>query len=295
MSPLVWFFSLTFAVSWACWLWGASMGPAAGGPGGVPVAAIVLLYAGTFAPALVAVALSARAGGSEGVSSLLAGIVRADVPARWYLFALVYFPGLKLAAFAVHRIAAGTWPPFGDLPWYLLIGAIAMSTPVQAGEEIGWRAYALPRLAARLGFGGASVVVGVVWAVWHLPLFFMPGVDNYGESFTYFVVAVTALSVAMGWLYVRTGGSVLLVMLMHSTVNQTPFVLPSSNPRIANPFTPSASLVGWLTAALLCAGAAYLLVRMRRRTAPVSWQWRSRVGVAAEGDRQRSRRGPAPR
>lgn len=141
-----------------------------------------------------------------------------------------------------------------------------MSTPVQAGEEIGWRGYALPRLAARLGFARASLLLGVIWAVWHLPLFFIPGVDNYRQSFTLSLIAVTALSVAMAWLYMHTSGSLLLVMLMHSSVNQTSFVIPSANPTTTNPFALSASLVGWLTAAFLWIGAAYLLARMRHIT-----------------------------
>lgn len=264
MLQVIGYFALTFAVSWACWLAGAAMPRTGDGAGDMAAGAVVLLYLGTFAPALVALAAAALAGGSGALGRLLQGLVRAEVPARWYLFALAYFPSLKLAAFVVHRVTHGEWPPFGSLPWYLVFGAIAMSTPVQAGEEIGWRSYALPRLAARLGFGWAGIVVGVVWAVWHLPLFFVPGVDNHGESFTGFVVAVTAISVAMAWLYVQTGGSVLLVMLMHSTINQTGFVLPSSSPKVADPLAMHLSLVGWLTLVFLWAGAAYFLVRLRR-------------------------------
>jgi membrane protease YdiL (CAAX protease family) len=70
----------------------------------------------------------------------------------------------------------------------------------QVGEELGWRGYALPRLARRFGLGGASLVLGVLWAGWHLPLFYMLGGDTVGQSFPLFVCQVTALSVAIAWL-----------------------------------------------------------------------------------------------
>ena len=82
----------------------------------------------------------------------------------------------------------------------LLILAIPVSTPVQSGEEIGWRGYALPRLTARLGLAPASVVVGVLWALWHLPFFFIQGVDKTGQSFLVYLLACTAMSIAMAWL-----------------------------------------------------------------------------------------------
>jgi len=234
-----------------------SAGPA------LPVLATALLYVGTFAPAVVALLMTARSGEPGGGTTLLDRVFQGNVPARWYAFAVGYLPAIKLAAAVVHRVAAGAWPPFGDTPWYVVVGALAVSTPVQAGEEIGWRGYALPRLAARLGFARASLLLGVIWAVWHLPLFVIPGVDNYGQSFTLFLIVVPALSVAMAWLYMQTRGSLLLVMLMHSAVNQTGFVIPSANRTTTNPFALSASLVGWLTAAFLWIGAAYLLARMR--------------------------------
>ncbi len=263
---LVWYFSLTFAVSWACWVTaGAVQRVASVGPG-LPVLATVLLYVGTFAPAVVALSMTARTGEPGGATTLIGRVFQGNVPARWYAFAVGYLPAIKLAAALVHRVTAGTWPPFGDTPWYVVVGALAISTPVQAGEEIGWRGYALPRLAVRFGFARASLLLGVIWAVWHLPLFFIPGVDNYRQSFTLSVIAVTALSVAMAWLYLHTGGSLLLVMLMHSAVNQTSFLIPSANPTTTNPFALSASLVGWLTAAFLWIGAAYLLARMRHIT-----------------------------
>jgi len=166
----------------------------------------------------------------------------------------------------IHRVATGEWPRFGHEPLYFMLAATIGSTILfgQAGEEIGWRGYALPRLAGRFGLASASVVLGIIWAAWHLPLFFLPGTDTTGQSFPLYLLAVTALSVAIAWLYARTNGSLLLTMLMHAAVNNTKNIVPSVDQNATNPFALSTSLVAWLTTGLLWVCAGYFLVRMRR-------------------------------
>ena len=107
-----------------------------------------------------------------------------------------------------------------------MLAALLVSTWVQAGEEVGWRGYLLPSLARRLGLGGATLVVGIIWAVWHLPLFFIPGSGSDGQSFPLYLAHVTALSVAMGWLYWKSAGSLLVVMVMHAAINNTGSLVP---------------------------------------------------------------------
>jgi membrane protease YdiL (CAAX protease family) len=171
-------------------------------------------------------------------------------------------PAIKLSAALLHRVVTGQWPRFGPEPWYLMAGAIAVSTWVQAGEEIGWRGYALPRLSNRFGLGAASIILGIIWACWHVPFFFIRASDTLGQSFPLYLLQVTALSVAIAWLYWRTNGSLLLVMLMHAAVNNTKDIVSSVVPGATNPFAFSSSLVAWLTVALLWLCAGYFLIRM---------------------------------
>ena len=113
------------------------------------------------------------------------------------------------------------------------------------------------------GLGAASIILGAIWASWHLPLFFMQNTDTYGQSFPLYLLQVMALSVAMAWLYWRSGGSLFLVMLMHASVNNTLGIVPSAVPGASDPLTFNASLIGWITAALLWVVAIPLLFRMR--------------------------------
>ncbi|MEW6323603.1 MAG: CPBP family intramembrane glutamic endopeptidase [Acidobacteriota bacterium] len=137
-----------------------------------------------------------------------------------------------------------------------------MSTPAQAGEEIGWRGYALPGLAARVGFGPASLIIGVVWASWHLAIFFTPASDTFGPSFPLYLRQVTALSATMAWLHWRTGGSLLPVMLFHAAVNNTKDIVPSALAGATNSFSMQGSLAACLAVALLWLGAAWCLAKM---------------------------------
>jgi uncharacterized protein len=250
------FLALTFLASWVCF-------PAATSSNGVRQ---IIYLLGVFAPALVALALTYRIEGTAGVSALLSRIAKPRASALWYVFAISYMALIKLAGAVVYRIALGTWPAFGNDPIYLMLGATLISTPVQAGEEIGWRGYALPRLERLIGLGPGSVVLGLVWAAWHLPFFLITGTDKSGQSFVVYAIGATAISVAMAWVYWRTDGSLLLVMLMHAAINNTKDLVPSPPVPPGNPFTLAASPMTWITAALLSVTAIVLLVQFPNRT-----------------------------
>jgi membrane protease YdiL (CAAX protease family) len=87
------------------------------------------------------------------------------------------------------------------------------------GEEIGWRGYALPRLQARGSALGASLILGPIWALWHLPLWLAGTLGRTASLYAAFVVSVIALSVILTWVYNSTGGNLLLVVLLHATFN----------------------------------------------------------------------------
>jgi membrane protease YdiL (CAAX protease family) len=226
------------------------------------VAGQLLILGGAFSPAIAALSLTAWTDGASGVRALARRILIADVPGRYYAFAVLYLITIKLTAALLHRMVMGAWPQFNVEALLVAPFAIALSTPVQAGEEIGWRGYALPRLAERFGLARASLLLGVIWAVWHVPQFYIAGADTYHQSFIVWAPQVVAMSVALAWLYARTGGSLLLVMLLHAAVNNTKDIFPSPLAEPGGVFSLHASPVSWLTLLLLWGGAACLLRRM---------------------------------
>jgi membrane protease YdiL (CAAX protease family) len=251
------FLVLTFLAAWAFFV------PLALFPELGPVAAVVAAL-GAYTPSVIALWLTNRSDGRAGVEALVARVFRLRVAVRWYVFAAGYMVAVKLVVALIHRGATGVWPRFGDEPWFLMLVALVVSTPFQAGEEIGWRGYALPRLASRMGLARASLLLGLVWAVWHLPLFFVQAAGTYHQSFPMYTLQVIALSVTFTWLYVRTGGSLALVMLLHAAINNTKDIVPSVMEGATQTFGLTASLVGWLTVAVLWVPALYFLCIFRR-------------------------------
>jgi membrane protease YdiL (CAAX protease family) len=144
----------------------------------------------------------------------------------------------------------------------MVLGTV-VSILAQAGEEVGWRGYALPRLAAYVGLGGASLLIGLIWALWHLPLFVLPDSGSTGQSFLAYLLQVTAMSVVFAFLYWKTDGSLLLVMLLHAAVNNTTGIVPAAVGEGITAIAFGASLVAWATVALSWAVAVPLLLLMR--------------------------------
>jgi membrane protease YdiL (CAAX protease family) len=279
-GALLSFFGITFALTWTSWIAAALLVRERASTGVLqsPITA-VLLVLGIGAPAIVALGVTARSGGRAAVGMLVRPLVEWRIATRWYVFAVGYIVVVKLTAAVAHRWVEGVWPSFGAQAWYVLLAASVFSTLVggQVGEELGWRGYALPRMETLGGLGPASAVLGVVWAAWHLPLFYMPGADTYGQSFPLYVTQVTGLSVAVAWLYGHTRGSLLLVMLMHASLNNLTGIVPGVARAATNPFVPDAPMLGWLTAAAIWTAAVYFLAHMPSRGEPIA------VGKSSHG------------
>jgi membrane protease YdiL (CAAX protease family) len=263
---LLLFFLLSFFIAWLFFI---AAGLLSGSSPQFSIIAQVFFLIGAISPGLVATILTAKKDGTEGVRLLIGRIFRTEVSLRWYFFAIGYMAIIKLTAAVIFRFSYGHWPEFGTTPWYVMLGAIAVSMWVQAGEEVGWRGYALPLMTHQFGLAGSSLILGIIWALWHIPFFYIQGSDAFNQSFPLYLMQVTALSVAMAWLVWKTNGSLLPVMILHAAINNTKDIVPSALKEGANPMTLNGSPIAWITLGLLWFFAFYFLYRMNEKLRPL--------------------------
>ena len=218
-----------------------------------------LVFLITFISALPALIAAWLVPGESGIGPLLRPVLRWRVDARWYLLALVGPTVLFVVAVGIHVVVDGapatSWlsiPRGADLTF--LVGALVAGS---FGEEVGWRGFALPRLQACYTPLVGSVIVGVIWATWHLWPVITPG----GGSITWLValetyVRLLATSVIYGWIFNATGGSVLLVMLAHVGHNIAVRVTPAPPLLVAALYLIAAVIVVLSTRATKMKGSA---------------------------------------
>ena len=139
---------------------------------------------------------------------------------RWRVSPIFYLAaiGLPLIAYAIGLAAyvlLGNQAP--DLPGEITIVGLVLFVLV-IGEEIGWRGFMLPVLLGRMSPLLASLVVGVLWALWHAPLYFIPGMPSEGDPYLAFVAWVIPLTFVLTWLWLRTR-SVIVATVAHGSAN----------------------------------------------------------------------------
>ncbi|QNK02401.1 type II CAAX endopeptidase family protein [Dyella telluris] len=146
-------------------------------------------------------------------------VLRWRVRPVWYLLAL----GLPVAlGFMAIGIAVALKPALGAAvsfkPWYLFPLYLLMTIVGGGLEEFGWRGITQDEWARSIGPLRAALLIAPIWALWHLPLFFLPGVAQYHGNFALFLAGQFGIALLLGWLYTRTQ-SILLCVLMHAASN----------------------------------------------------------------------------
>jgi membrane protease YdiL (CAAX protease family) len=250
--PLVSFFLMAYAFSWIL-----SIPAVLSAWGILPAATFVVFFTiKSFGPFMAAYIMTSVIEGREGVLRLRRSLrqVRAGWP--WYAFILVGVPALLFLGIA---ILPGALASFQGIPPHFL--AIYLVTFVliffgggPLGEEPGWRGFALPRMQPRYGPLWGTLLLGALWAFWHLPDFLTvaqrggPG-TNFTRlaiiNFPVFFVMVMAMAVIFTWVFNHTGGSVFIAILLHASINAFGTVVALFSARIVTVLTWQYASASW--------------------------------------------------
>src|SRR5215212_2550982 len=173
--------------------------------------------------------LAALEGRKGGVRELLGRFLIWRVGIQWWAFALLFMIIPAVAALYLFHLFGGPpvdWSGLG--PLYSVVPSIIILTIFAGmGEEFGWRGFALPRLQARYNALVSSLIIGVLWGLWHIPLYFVKGTSQYDwrmaggliPTFLGYTVFVIAWSIQYTWVFNNTKGSVLLAAVVHGAGN----------------------------------------------------------------------------
>lgn len=170
--------------------------------------------AALFGPAIGACAVLLVNEGGPGLRRLLARfrVRRADLP--WLAVACLLPPALTVPVWLL-----GSRSGSPELRLTPLTAVSFVLAVLIVGEEVGWRGYALPYLLRRQSALAASLVLGAVWALWHLPNFLLPGFPHRGLPMPAFLLMVVAYSILFTWLYGKTAGSLTVAVVFHAAIN----------------------------------------------------------------------------
>ncbi|WP_168203276.1 CPBP family intramembrane glutamic endopeptidase [Oceanispirochaeta crateris] len=217
-KPVRKFFVLTFCLSWIFWLPMIMVGEDH----------FLLRVAGTYGPLTAAVLLTANREGLKGLKKLLSSLLLWKTGLIWYVFCFFSTAVLALIALGIYSLLDRNKLLFNDPSQLFLSIPIFIYVLIFSvlGEETGWRGFALPKLQEKYGTLKASFIIGLIWAFWHSPLFFIEGNFHQEIPLWLFILQEIYISIVISWIYNKTGGSLLLVHIFHAASNTTLGLLP---------------------------------------------------------------------
>jgi len=227
------FFLLTYAFAWPLWIPGVLDGVGVALPLDVTKYTTLVVLVGAFAPMIAAITLVWRHSGRKGVKAFFVRLLGLRLEpvhlAAAFVLPILIHAIAHYLSLAVGWDVAQTLIP-SDLPVspiVLVIPYFILMLVVGGGqEEFGWRGYAQEPLQARIGVIPASLIIGVIWGVWHLPLWFMAGDMHGSYSFLAFLMMTTSISVIYAWLYNSSDKKLIPVLFLHAMSNTAAPFLP---------------------------------------------------------------------
>ena len=228
----VWlFFLVAFGWSWLFWIPVALISRGLSVPAGLESFLNGPFNPAAWGPLIAALLVTFLEEGKDGVKKLLKRGLDFRFGRAWYFVIFLLFPVLIGGALLLAVLTGEPAPELTALAnpvsipiafvYILLLGG-----PLQ--EEFGWRGYALERLQKRWNALVSSIVIGLVWGAWHLPLFFMPRQEFYYQRPIWgLMLSTTLVAVLFTWLYNNTRGGILAALLFHTMFNLSHYLFPT--------------------------------------------------------------------
>lgn len=168
------------------------------------------------APTISATILTYLRSRWAGLRALYSRIVQWRFGIQWYALIVVVLP---LVGFLISRMLVTHSQYDVSTAGMVLLLVLKELILGPLGEELGWRGFALPRLLQRFSPFVASLILGAIWGIWHIPAFFVSTLPQGGLALPTFLVAALCMSILVTWLYLHTGRSVLVAVLFHLMIN----------------------------------------------------------------------------
>jgi membrane protease YdiL (CAAX protease family) len=165
--------------------------------------------------------------GKKGLKSLLSGLLKIRIKWYWFVLSIFLFPlVLILSSWIASFFGSPFYNPLNKLPSLIPVFLI-ITVQAGIGEEIGWRGVMTPELNKRFKLVPASIITGILWGIWHTPLFFTPDMFQFQmaelfgfvPSMLYYMVFLTSSSVIYSIGFTKSKGSLLVPILFHGSLN----------------------------------------------------------------------------
>lgn len=227
-TDLIKFFAIAIGFTWLFWV-----------PDGLGKRGLLpdtfwtnLGFPGAWGSLLAALYLVAKEEGLDGIKNFLKKGTDYKFGKGWWAVVLLLLPALIVIAYFISILTEGVVPPSlaeGMYQYLPFIYFIVMFTGGPFQEEFGWRGYALPRLQSMYSPFVSTLILGFIWAFWHLPQFLVPYEKTgmfYITPIWSFILSIMATAFVFTWVHNHTNGSVLSALLLHTQMNFFYWIFP---------------------------------------------------------------------
>ena len=224
-KKLIRFFVIAFAFSWV--IWGIGVFLSSFTDIDLPMWVVLpIVIIGAFGPFVSSVLLTNKSGGKEAVITFLKrGLKVKEVPGLiWLAMFLIPIMAMLIAIFFVrlnYGVGGVSFTGLLILPFYVVI--MYLGGPLQ--EEYGWRGYALDRMQKKWNALVSSIILGIIWATWHIPLFFIEGAPQENMNMGLFFISVLCISILMTWLHNNSKSNIFVALTYHSIGNSIKIIV----------------------------------------------------------------------